>query len=399
LPSSPLRIASLRPLAVSWIAIAAIAYALYLWGQTRAGLSNGEGRPFGDDFLNYWSAAFLAWHGRAGEIYNWNAFHAFQQGVTGASLDFYHYSYPPVMLLLTAPLAALPYIPALFVWLGASGYMFYRALKIVLPHGAVLAAFSTPALFVNALGGQNGAWTAALFGGGLCLLEKYPVVAGISLGLLCYKPQLGVLLPFALLAGRQWRAFFSAALTVILLVAISTIVFGAELWSAYLHNISVLRATILEDGTGVWHRMVSVFVFVRRLGGSISLAYAVQLLAAVAAGVLVIRAWWKDAPPPVRNSLLVLGTCLATPYLQDYDLVMLAFVTAWMVSLYSIEGARLPAGIAIACGFLLAGPLLVSPVQKFSGFPIGPVLFLPAVVLILAAYERDPFRARETKPD
>src|ERR1019366_1904754 len=72
--------------------------------------SNGVGRPFGDDFINYWSGAFLALHGRAAEVYSFNGFHAFERGVAGAPIDFYHYSYPPVLLALTAPLAIIPYV-------------------------------------------------------------------------------------------------------------------------------------------------------------------------------------------------------------------------------------------------------------------------------------------------
>ena len=383
---SPLRIESLRPIAISWIAVSAVAYIAYLWSQTRAGLSDGSGGPFGDDFINYWSGAFLAWHQRAGDVYDWNAFHAFQDNLTGASLDFFHYSYPPVLLLLTAPLALIPYVPALACWLAASSYAFYRALSLAMPGGSVaLFAFATPALFLNTLGGQNGAWTAALFGGGLCLLERRPVVAGIFFGLLSYKPQLGLLLPFALLAGRHWRALFAAAATVLVLVGLNFAVFGPDVWTSYMRNVSFLRATILEDGTGVWHRMVSMFVLVRQLTGDVWLAYGVQIASALIAGVLVVRAWWNDAPAPVRNSLLILGTCLSTPYLQDYDLLMLAFVVAWIVALCPRDPMdwQLPAPVAIACGLLLVAPLVAGPFGILTGYALGPLLLLPAFVLLL----------------
>jgi hypothetical protein len=92
----------------SFVAAAALIYLYDLLRQTHDHLTNGAGRPFGDDFINYWSGAYLAWHGRATEIYNPVAFHAFEQSVVGASLDGYRYSYPPVLLLLTAPLALMP---------------------------------------------------------------------------------------------------------------------------------------------------------------------------------------------------------------------------------------------------------------------------------------------------
>jgi hypothetical protein len=45
----------------------------------------------------------------------------FEQAVVGASLDAYHYSYPPVLLLLTTPLARMAHVPALLAWLAAVG--------------------------------------------------------------------------------------------------------------------------------------------------------------------------------------------------------------------------------------------------------------------------------------
>src|SRR5258707_10279692 len=105
------------------------------------------------------------------------------------------------------PLGLMAYVPALLAWLAAGWYAFYRALRLAMPgQGTLLLALAAPAVFINAVGGQNGTWTAALFGGGLGLLERRPLLAGGLLGLLIYKPQLGLLIPVALLAGRHWRA-------------------------------------------------------------------------------------------------------------------------------------------------------------------------------------------------
>jgi arabinofuranan 3-O-arabinosyltransferase len=313
--------------AISWIGVASAAYVVDLLHQTRDGLTDGAGRPFGDDFINYWSAAFLAWHGRAADIYNWSAFHAFEQSVVGASLDFYHYSYPPVLPVLTAPLAVLDYVPALFLWLLAGWVCFYLALRALRPNrGVLLLALATPAVFLSAVGGQNGTWTAAFLGGGLSLLERRPVIAGILLGLLIQKPQLGLLVPVALLAGGQFRAFSAAAITTAALVLASILLFGSEIWTAYFHNATVLREAVLEAGTGVWHRMLSVFVAAGRLGVGVPAAYGVQAIVALIAAAVVAVAWYRDVPAPAKNALLVLGTLLATPYLQDYDLVVGAFV-------------------------------------------------------------------------
>src|SRR5882724_10771133 len=307
--------ARLKMIAQCWIVIACLAYVIDLLQQTHDGLSDGVRRPFGDDFVNYWSGAFLAAHGRAAEVYDFVAFHVFEQSVTGPAIQSYHYSYPPMLLLLTLPLAFIPYVPALGVWLIATWYGFYRALRLTSEQSVLLLSLAAPALFVNAVGGQNGALTAALLGGGLVLQGRRPVVAGILFGCLAYKPHLALLLPFALVAGRRWLTIGATGATAVLLVAASALLFGPHRWIEYADNVAQLRAAILEDGTGVWHRMLSVFVFARRLGADVGTAYAMQGAFAALAAFFVARSWWRDEPAHLCNALVVVGTCLATPYL------------------------------------------------------------------------------------
>ena len=372
-------------LARSFVAAAAFGYLFDLWHQTRDHLTNGPaGRPFGDDFLNYWSAAYLTLHDRVAEIYDIHAFHAFEQSVTGPTLSGYHYSYPPVMLLLSAPIALVPYVPALFVWLTASWYAFYRVLKAALPgRGALLFALATPAVLINAIGGQNGAWTAALLGGGLTLLERRPYLSGVLFGLMVYKPHLALLLPVALAAGRKWRTFFATAATAGVLLGASVLVFGPETWAHYLRLANVLRHVILEE-SGVVHRMVSIFVAARPLGASVELAYIIQAAFALVACAAVAAVWFKDAPAGVKYAVLLLGTCLTTPYLQDYDLVFGALVVAWLwqqpLAVYPSERA-----LQISCGLFLVLPLVAAALAHLTHLTYGPLFILPLFALAVRA--------------
>jgi hypothetical protein len=372
----------LRMIAHCWIVVASVAYLIDLLRQTNDGLTDGIRRPFGDDFVNYWSGAFLALHGRATEVYDFLAFHTFEASITGPNIDYYHYSYPPVLLLLTLPLALFPYVPALGIWLVATWYGFYRALKLTGSEGVLLLALAIPALFVNAVGGQNGALTAALLGGGLVLVDRRPMIAGILFGMLAYKPHLALMLPFALIAGRRWQTIGVTGATVLLLVAASAIGFGPDRWLEYENNLALLRTAILEDGTGVWHRMVSVFVFARRLGVDVLPAYMLQAAFALVASIFVARSWLRDDPAPIRNAMLIVGTWLATPYLQDYDLVMGAFVVVW---LYTEEPrSRLPVQwIRVAMAMILLLPLAAAPLGKLTGLAVGPLFIIPVFVLLI----------------
>jgi hypothetical protein len=366
-----------------YIAVALVAYLVDLLRQTRDGLTDGVGRPFGDDFINFWSGPFLAWHQRSAEIYNFSAFHAFEQSVVGASLMGYHYSYPPALLVLTAPLVLIPYVPALVLWLCAGWFAFYRALRVAMPEGrTLLLALATPAVLVNDIAGQNGTWTAALFGAGLGLLDRRPILAGGFLGLLIYKPQLGILIPVALLAGRRWRAGASAAATGAGLVAIAAIWFGPEIFADYLRQVTALRHLILEDGTGVWHRMPSVFVMARRLGADVPAAYAAQAVAAAIAFLAVAAVWYRDASFGVRNAMVLLGTCLATPYLQDYDLVFGALVVVWLGQDQDVRRTPEWAWFLGSASLLLL-PLFAAPLALFTGLAFGPLFILPLFVIAL----------------
>jgi hypothetical protein len=380
---SLLNAAKLRFAAWCWIVFSGVAYVADLLRQTEHGLSDGISRPFGDDFVNYWSAAFLALHGRAAEIYDFAAFHLFEQSVTGPSIGFYHYSYPPVLLLLTLPLAFIPYVPALGVWLGATWYGFYRALKLTGGRHVLLLSLALPALFVNAVGGQNGALTAALLGGGLVLVDRWPIVAGILFGCLAYKPHLAVLLPFALIAGRRWWTAGAAGVTVVALVIASAIAFGPQRWIEYAGNLAHLRSVILEDGTGVWHRMLSVFVFARRLGASVGTAYTLQAIFAGFAALFVARSWWRNEPAHLRNAMVIVGTCLATPYLQDYDLVVGAFVVVWLAAEQGNSGIP-ESWINAAIAVMLLLPLMAAPLGKLTGLAVGPLFIIPVFALVIA---------------
>jgi len=365
----------LRRTAWIWVALAGAFCALDLVRKMSVGLTDGDGRPVGDDFVNYFSGAFLALHQRAAEIYHWPAYHAFQEQLVGAAVSpNYNYSYPPVLLILTLPFALLPYLPGLAVWLIGGWLAFYRALRLAMPENALLFALATPAVFVNTYCGQNGVWTAAFLGGGLCLLPRRPAIAGMLFGLQVYKPHLALMIPVALLAGRQWRALVAAGITAGALLLASVAFAGWETWRDFLDVVPLLRKVTLEDADAVWHRNVSVFMAVHRLGVGLSAAYAAQSLAALLAAALVALAWFKHAPAPARNAAVVIGALFSTPYLQDYDLVVCAFAVAWLM-------AKPTQSAWIASALLLVLPLLASSLGKLTGLAFGPLFVIPAFVL------------------
>ncbi|MDJ0943528.1 MAG: glycosyltransferase family 87 protein [Kiloniellales bacterium] len=375
--------ARLMAYAAVFAVVSIAAYAIDLSGQTAVGLSDGKGRPLGDDFVNYWSAAVLAVEGRTAEIYDLAAFNAFQSGALAAPLQPYHFSYPPVALVLLWPLAALPYVPGLAVWLLSGLACFWAALSLNLSRRlALLAAVATPAVFINAVAGQNGVFSAALLGGGLTLLPNRPALAGVLIGLLCYKPQLGLLIPFALAAAGQWRAFLWAAATVAALFTVSLAWFGEGIWADYLARAELLKRAVLENGSVFWHRMPSIFAALRSWGVATPAAYGAQLATALIAFWVTLRVWRSPCEQAAKSSILLIATFLVSPYAVDYDMVVLIFVVA-------LTAAQRPAlfdapWVRCALAGLLLLPMVHAPLMRLCPLPYGPA----ALLFALWAYQR-----------
>ena len=222
-----------------------------------------------------------------------------------------------------------------------------------------------------------------MFAGGLMTIERAPLAGGILLGLLIVKPQMAILVPVALLAGRQWIALLACAATACGLIGVSLLLFGSDPWLAFLQRIPLLRAWDLDDGTGVWHFYASVFVAVRHLPAALMVAYAAQGLASIVALALVVIAWLSSAPAAVRNAMLVLGAVFVTPYIQVYDLVVVSLVPLWLLGAATSDIDRQQI-------FWAAVPLTLAPIASpivalLFGIDLAPLLLLPMLWIVIRA--------------
>jgi hypothetical protein len=165
--------------------------------------SRGHGIP--TDFVNVWSAGKLALDGTPAQAWDWDLQKQVQVAVLGQNyVGNFAWHHPPPFLFVAAVLAQLPYGIALIAWVTASfvSYLITMRALVGQPFGLLLGA-AFPVVLANTLVGQNGFLTASLIGGTLYLLPKRPVLAGLCLGLLAYKPQYGLLFPLVLIAASQ----------------------------------------------------------------------------------------------------------------------------------------------------------------------------------------------------
>jgi len=357
---------------------------LLVWIFAAHGNLDLTGKPMGTDFISFWSASSLALGGTPALAYHPEAHAAVQAAqVGGAAIGYFGFFYPPVFLLICLPLALLPYGFALAAWLIATGIPYLLAIYRLLPRlGAVeLAACLTfPAILLNAGHGQNGFLSAALFGLGFVLLDRRPLLAGALLGCLVFKPQLAVILPFALAFSGRWSSFWAAAVSASLLIGASWALFGAETWATFLSGLLLAQQT-LSEGFVEPGKMVTVFAAARLLHASPLVALGLQVAAAMVMIVMLARVS-RGTTGPMLGALSVLATLLATPFALDYDLTLLAIPLA-VVFRAGYGKQFLPyEKLALLFGFVL--PLAARPLAMGLGIPVAPLVVLALLCLLVA---------------
>lgn len=339
---------------------------------------DGLGVP--TDFINVWSAGRLVLEGHPAWAYDWGIQKALQVTVLGQSYPGnFAWHYPPPFLFVAALLAKLPYAVAFAGWAAISAVPYLVVMRAIVgrPFGLVLAA-AFPVVLTNVLVGQNGFLTASLIGGVLVLLPARPVLAGICLGLLSYKPQYGPLFPLVLIATLQWRAFLSAGVTTVALAALSWLAFGTESWQAFFHWMPVMSKAFLVDGLAPWGKMQSIYALTRYLDGSETLGWVLQWIMTAIVAVTMVLLWRSAARYELKAAALATGTLLVTPYLFLYDVMVLAIAVGFLVRIGLSDGFRrheLPV-LAVAGALLIAYGFVGAP----TGF--GATLLVAALIVV-----------------
>jgi hypothetical protein len=318
-------------------------------------------RPIGRDFVNYWTAAVSVFDGIVWDIFDVDLFHAYQERLLGQPFAEHSWSYPPHMLLLVWPFGLLSYLWALAAWsfLTMGVYLWASTTGRQDKHILLLALLLAPATFANFSGGQNGFLTGALLICGLRLLGHKPILAGLLFGILTVKPQLGLLLPFALLASRQWTAILSATVTTVSLVGLSIVFFGWEAWQAYIEQIIPHQAMIMNERHGVFLAMMpSAYMGLRLLEVEPLLRSALHGIFVVIALAGVVWAFARSEDAELKFGVLAVGTFLASPYGFNYDMTTVSLAVV-LVALRGLRHGFLPGErLALSATWLLPTAIL-----------------------------------------
>ena len=305
-----------------------------------------------------------------------------QAAVIGKDFGVLGFHYPPMFLLLVMPLSMLPFIASwiLFETATLAGYLAVLRRIAPIPLGLWLA-LTFPGVIINFMCGQNGFITTALIGGGLLLLERRPVLAGFLFGLMAYKPQFAMLIPLTLLVAREWRALFATAISAILFAAVSLAVFGEPTWQAFIGSLAFTQKIVLERGAITFSTLQTMFGAVRMWGGSVDLAYLCQAAVAIYAALAVVLVWRTSRPFALKAATLAVGSLMISPYVLQYDLVLLALPIAWM-AMEGFEKGFLPYEKAVlSIAWLL--PRISLPISQTTKIPIAPIVIIALMTTIL----------------
>jgi hypothetical protein len=389
----------------SWMIVVIFTALFAVWlGRSLPNLVDPSGKPFGYDFMAFWSAARLALAGRPEAAFDQHAISAVQH----AAVPFmpgllFAWHYPPTFLLPVAPLGLLPYPAALALFVLATAALWGVLLRRVLtdPRAWIVAA-AAPAGLINLLDGQNGFLTASLAGFALLSLRRRPIVAGVLIGLLAIKPQLAVLFPLALVAEGSWRSIAAAAATASAFALASLAAFGAADWAAFFRDLPIAQA-MTDAGALPWGAMPTANVFALSLGAPLVVARALQAAVALFAAYCVWRAWRNRAAPfAAKAATLLAASLLVSPYLFDYDLVWAALAVGWLATLGLRDGFR--RGEREILLFAYLAPAVMPPVQMLTSLQLGfPAILLLLIVAVrraapLTAGERDRLRRAVAAP-
>lgn len=342
--------------------------------QTLTGILilDSHGRPVLSDFVALWTAGRQALAGASLAAYDFRLEHAAEAATVGHSFHFgLGWAYPPIFLFVVAALACIPYAYAFVLWdLGSLLLHAGIMAKIAGRRLTALYACAAPWVLTGLMSGQTGFLTASLVGLTLSWMPKRPAISGLVLGLLSYKPQFGILFPFALACGGYWRTFAWAVASTVVLNGLSLAAFGEQTFWAFLGNLSnAAHSHLISAGVG-WNNLESIYGLVRALNGSNNAAWLAQGAVSIIVAVAVMQVWRSELPFTIKGALLAAAIPLGTPYVFTYDLAVLSVACACIFRHREFDRLELVI-LALTVPLVFAVPSATLPTGLFACLAIG----------------------------
>src|SRR5439155_13124273 len=192
-----------------------------------------------------------------------------------------------------------------------------------------------------------------------------PLIAGLALGMLVFKPHWVVAAGAVLLFAGEWRVVAGIVFGAVGQLALTSLVVGSQVMTAYGQALRSLPriADMLEPRPG--DSLRSLFKLIAPSPTFASILYGASALATV---VVVSMIWRSRGSVDIRHAALVLAVVLISPHVGPYDLVLLAPV-------YFLLANWLAGAPDVNHGAVLVGLLSASFIAPLCGG-------LPAIIRI-----------------
>jgi hypothetical protein len=331
-------------------------WSLYVWNIATPGLRDRNANLKGTDFLHLYTLGTLAVAHRGVDLYDINTQAAFAaQRVPEAAGIRYLPLYPPQVSIFFAPLAHFTYGWALLIWWSCSIVIYgiccvvlWRACPNLRDQGGttVILALAFPAFFHLIAWGQTSAEALACFTAMFFLIRaKRDFLAGLALGCLIFKPQLGIAAAVVFFSIGAWKTVLGATLSAAGQLFAGALYYGLEPlrnWIRMLRNVSRLLP-LLEPKLYQTH---SLRTFWSMIVPEPRLSLGLYVLSTVVVLGFTIACWKRgdSVPLSLRYSTLLVASVLVAPHLTVYDLVVLApafiLLADWLVTQPSTPSTR-----------------------------------------------------------
>jgi hypothetical protein len=344
----------------------------------------------GEDWMVFYTAARTFFDGQLSLLYDGDKLTALLNArfahVLAAPLPLHPFLYPPHYLLILLPFGLLPPFAGLASFLLLSFAALAAALLSWARNGTerwlfCISVLVSPAAAIVVCLGQNTFLSCALLVGGFAAVSaRRPVLGGILLGLLSYKPQLFLMVPVALVAQRQWRVLASLCATGVVLVIVSTGLFGIGIWRDWL-SIMTAPSALTERWSSIARiNGQNIYAYAAFLGAPLKLANALQIAATICGGIFVYWFHRRAGDDELKLIVVLAATTLTAPHFLGYDAVAIEIAaTMFLAHTLRDRASVLETGVAVLAWL---SPVINPPTVFAVGVatPLIIVLFLALVV-------------------
>jgi hypothetical protein len=302
----------------------------------------GSNVHYARDFIQFYIQGVMARERNAPGLYDIDVWAAMVPRIVPGATDLrYPPIYGPQMSVLFSPLASFSYTTAMAVWVGVGiavylgcGYAVWKACPRLRdrPWTAALLLLADPGLhftlaFVQVSPIGLLCVTSAFF----ALRAGRPFLAGLTIGALVYKPQLGLAAAFIFVFAREWRIVLGAITGAALELAVGCLYWGPSILGAYVQSLVRLLPEMSEKFEPFKFHMHSWRGFFDVLGLPRGVAMGAYVIVAGIILIVALRCWRSRGPLAVRYAVFLVATVLVDPHLYVYDFILLmpAFLLLW----------------------------------------------------------------------